>query len=199
MNNIMNNILITHNSGPIDKSIFNYYNNEFISQSHKINENIVMLKDNYTNKSLITSTEQLFIDIYEIIKQIQNEVRSFDNVTKKELSDRYIQHKKNIDLLNNDFKKICSDFNKNLLVENSTSNNHRQRMLNTNNQLINQTKTIENSTRLVDEITNVSIDISVELKKNHEKINSVQNHICNFKDITDAARKIVSSMNKRSF
>ena len=195
----MNNILITHNSGPIDKSIFNYYNNEFISQSHKINENIVMLKDNYTNKSLITSTEQLFIDIYEIIKQIQNEVRSFDNVTKKELSDRYIQHKKNIDLLNNDFKKICSDFNKNLLVENSTSNNHRQRMLNTNNQLINQTKTIENSTRLVDEITNVSIDISVELKKNHEKINSVQNHICNFKDITDAARKIVSSMNKRSF
>lgn len=56
---------------------------------------------------------------------------------------------------------------------------------------------ILNATRTVAETEEVGLEITAELKRNREKIESAQDRVREFGGVTDTARRLLSSMSKR--
>ena len=73
----------------------------------------------------------------------------------------------------------------------------RQRLLDTNEKLNRQNEMIMNAQRTVAETEEVGLEITTELARNREKIQSAHGKVKDFSSITDSARRLVSSMSRR--
>lgn len=199
-NNDVTNILINNDKTTI---IFDYYNNEFISISKTINDNIIELENNCINIDKISTLKKyiklLLSEANEIINQIQLNIKNHDDVIKNKLTQKFEEHKNTYMLLLNKFETTCNKVSKTILLTGSKSTNQHQRMLNINQKLSNQSETIINAINIVNETIDVANNISMDLKENQEKINSIQKKTITVASIIDTARRISRSINQRIF
>lgn len=100
------------------------------------------------------------------------EVRSHDSATRKVLSEKVNQYKRVLSSLKSDFGKAKEECERNNLFAGTKSGADRQRLLNTNEKLSRQNDTILAAQRSVAETEDVAMDITSELGRNREKIES---------------------------
>jgi len=77
------------------------------------------------------------------------------------------------------------------------SNDHRERLLQTNESLQNQNSTLENARRVMAETEDVAMDITQELARNRETMESARGRVRNVSGLTNRARRVLVSMRRR--
>jgi vesicle transport through interaction with t-SNAREs 1 len=155
-------------------SIFDAYDAEFTSISQEINRNINELRHNTTSDSsgnLIKHIDALFVQSNDLIKQMEVEVRGHDPATKKVLGEKVVSYKKSNNSLKSDFERVKEQAQRSSLVGNK-SIEQRQRLLDANDKLARQNELIANAQRTVAETEEVGMEITSELTRNREKIQS---------------------------
>lgn len=95
--------------------------------------------------------------------------------------------------------KFENDINNNhkYLFSGARSQEDRERLLNTNDKLSKQNKLIMTAQQNIYDTENIGNIIITELQNNKEKIKSSHNKINEFNGITDTARRLLNSINKR--
>lgn len=178
-------------------SIFDAYDTEFASLKQEIAKNIDEYKNcadnNEKSASVLRLIDGLFMQANDLIKQMEIEARSSDSSSRKLLNDKVLQYKKSISQLKGDSSHITAQYEKASLMSVSKSGEQRQRLLDTNDrfQLWNwgirwtltfkiftkhrigrQNEMISNAHRSVLESEEVGMEITSELARNREKIES---------------------------
>ena len=95
-----------------------------------------------------------------------------------------------------EYEKVKESINRSNLIGDK-SIEQRQRLLDTNEKLNRQNEMIMNAQRTVAETEEVGLEITTELARNREKIQSAHGKVKDFSSITDSARRLVSSMSRR--
>ncbi len=95
-----------------------------------------------------------------------------------------------------EYEKAKESINRSNLIGDK-SIEQRQRLLDTNEKLNRQNEMIMNAQRTVAETEEVGLEITTELARNREKIQSAHGKVKDFSSITDSARRLVSSMSRR--
>jgi vesicle transport through interaction with t-SNAREs 1 len=121
--------------------------------------------------------DALLLQAGDLLKQMEVEVRSHDSATRKVLSEKVNQYKRVLTSLKTDFKKVKEDSERNNLFAGTKSGEDRQRLLNTNEKLGRQNETILAAQRSVAETEDVAMDITNELARNREKIESSRDKV----------------------
>ncbi len=156
-------------------SIFDAYNAEYASLSQEINKNLGELKNmskgHEKSGSLIKLIDGLFSQATDLIKQMEVEVRSQDPATRKMLNEKVMQYKKSNQSLRIDFDRAREQVNRSALIGDK-SGADRQRLMNTNDKISRQNDMIANATRTVAETEEIGMEITTELQRNREKIDS---------------------------
>lgn len=179
-------------------SIFDAYDQEFTSLTQEINKSIQELKNEKGDKSnsLIRLIEGLFSQSSDLIKQMEVEVRSHDPQTRKVLNDKVGQYKKSVASLKTDFERTKEQSKRSALIGDRSAGD-RQRLLDGNDKIRQQNDTILRAHQTVMETEDVALEITSELSRNREKIESARGKTAEFTGITDSARRVLSSMSKR--
>lgn len=188
--------------------IFRAYDEEYNSLSREISKNISALKGMGTPSSeeeaessgsaqLIRQLDALMSQASELIKQMEVEVRSHDSATRKVLGDKVAHYKKSLATHRSDFERAKEAAERVALGIGSKSQEQRQRLLDVNDKLAMQNEKILNATRTVAETEEVGIEIISELGRNREKIQSAHGKVKEFSGLTDSARRMISSMQRR--
>jgi len=157
-------------------SIFDAYDSEFTSLSQDISRNISDFKANMANSEKCSTinrhVDALLLQAGDLLKQMEVEVRSHNSATRKVLSEKVNQYKRVLSSLRTDFGKAKEEAERNNLFAGTKSGEDRQRLLNTNEKLSRQNDTILAAQRTVAETEDVAMDITNELGRNREKIES---------------------------
>eukprot|EP01038_Epipyxis_sp_PR26KG_P005345 gene5345-7416_t len=184
-------------------SIFDAYDQEFTSLNQEIGKNVAELKNlsgsgpsDTKVSSLIRQIEGLFSQSNELIKQMKIEARSHDTATKKVLADKIGHYEKSNASLKSDFERAKEQASRSSLIG-AKSQEQRQRLLDTNDKITRQNEMIANAHRTVLETEEVGNEITAELARNREKINSARERANEFSGITDSARRVLASMSRR--
>ena len=188
--------------------IFKAYDEEFNSLSREIGRNIGALRVLGTPSSeeeagsngsgtLIRQLDALLLQAADLIKQMEVEVRSHDAPTRKVLTDSVLHYKKSLATHRTDFERAKEAAERVALGIGSKSAEQRQRLLDVNDKLAMQNEKILNATRTVAETEEVGIEIIQELGRNREKIQSAHGKVKEFGGLTDTARRMITSMQRR--
>lgn len=138
----------------------------------------------------------------DLVKQMEIEVRSSQGGgTMKEKVGEY---KRALKRFQGDFATQKNRLNRSTLMSGADgpalgkSAEQRQRLLDTNDKLERQNEAILNAQRTVAETEEVGIEITEQLARNREQIQSSRDRLGEFTGITDSARRMISSMQRRS-
>lgn len=182
-------------------SIFDAYDSEFTSLSQDISRNISDFKANTSNSDKCASinrhVDALLLQAGDLLKQMEVEVRSHDSATRKVLTEKVNQYKRVLSSLRTDFGKAKEESERGNLFAGTKSGEDRQRLLNTNEKLSRQNETILSAQRTVAATEDVAMDITNELARNREKIESSRDKVREFTGMTDTARRLINSMSRR--
>ena len=140
--------------------------------------------------------EHTIIQANDLIKQMNVEVRSSDPSTRRNLTEKINQYQKTMVAHKSDFEQ-AKDANQRSQLIGDKSSAHRQRLLDTNDKLARQNEVILAASRTVAETEEVGIEITNELIRNREKIQSAHAKTRDFIGITDSARRLITSMQRR--
>ena len=107
------------------------------SNSKDISKNISEIRTYNSNvekaSNLVRHVDALLIQAGDLVKQMEVEVRSHDAATRKLLSDKVNQYKRTLQSLRSDFDTARAEAQKSsLLSGGAKSNEHRQKMISTN-------------------------------------------------------------------
>lgn len=182
-------------------SIFDAYDSEFSALSQDISKNISEYRTYSSNpeksSNLVKHVDALLIQAGDLVKQMEVEIRSHDSATRKVLSEKITQYKKSLSSLRSDFERARTESQRANLSMDSKSVADRERFKNVNDKLSRQNDMILNAQRTVGETEDVALEITTELAKNREKIESAHSKVREFSGMTDSARRLIHSMNKR--
>lgn len=182
-------------------SIFDAYDSEFTALSQDISRNISDFKANVANTEKCSTinrhVDALLLQAGDLLKQMEVEVRSHNSATRKVLSEKVNQYKRVLSSLRTDFAKAKEESDRSNLFAGTKSGEDRQRLLNTNEKLNRQNDTILAAQRSVAETEDVAMDITNELARNREKIESSRDKVREFTGMTDTARRLINSMSRR--
>lgn len=127
--------------------------------------------------SINRHVDALLLQAGDLLKQMEVEVRSHDAATRKVLTEKVNQYKRVLSSLRTDFGKAKEESERSNLFSGTKSGEDRQRLLNTNEKLSRQNETILNAQRTVAETEDVAMDITNELARNREKIESSRDKV----------------------
>lgn len=147
--------------------------------------------------NLVKHIDALLAQASDLVKQMEVEIRSHDAATRKVLSDKINQYKKSLASLRSDFERARSEADRANLIGGGKSAADRERFLTANDKMNRQNETIMNATRTVAETEDVAMEITQELGRNREKIESSHAKVREFSGMTDSARRLIHSMSKR--
>mmetsp|Transcript_24990 Transcript_24990/g.23969 ORF Transcript_24990/g.23969 Transcript_24990/m.23969 type:complete len:216 (-) Transcript_24990:114-761(-) len=182
-------------------SIFDAYDQEFNSLCQEISKTLSELKG-YSNSDvdktsgLIRQCEGLLSQASDLFKQMEVEIRSHDPATRKALIEKVNGYKKSLLKHRSDFERGKEQAQRSSLIGDK-SIEHRQKYLDVNDKVGRQNDMIANSLRTVAETEEVGLEITSELARNREKIQSSHGKVNEFAGITDSARRLLSSMARR--
>ena len=188
---------------------FERYDEEFLSLSEQVRRSLAALDDDVGN-GISTSTESdlkmasnLLSQCDDLLKQMGLEARGVDDATaKRDLLAKVRTCKTKLSSLRADYDSIREKVDRsNLGLETrspgSSGSGHRERLLQTNDMVSAQNDTLENARRVMADTEGVALEITDELSRNREKIESAHSRVRDVSGLTNRARRIVQSMNRR--
>ena len=169
-------------------TIFDRYDSEFQNLTGQIRTNISQLDSNSSSGSSITSS--LLKQADDLMKQMNIEARGSGDVTEKE---KIATYKKSLQSLKNDFTDARGKLDRDDLF----SGSDRQKLGDVQSKLNRQTDTLDNARRVMADTEDVAVEITEELGRNRDKIQSSRNKVLEVSGMTNQARRLVQSMSKR--
>eukprot|EP00553_Chaetoceros_curvisetus_P005986 CAMPEP_0204621936 /NCGR_PEP_ID=MMETSP0717-20131115/7594_1 /ASSEMBLY_ACC=CAM_ASM_000666 /TAXON_ID=230516 /ORGANISM="Chaetoceros curvisetus" /LENGTH=183 /DNA_ID=CAMNT_0051636501 /DNA_START=131 /DNA_END=682 /DNA_ORIENTATION=+ len=145
----------------------------------------------------------------DLLKQMTIEARSVDDKNLKDECMRVVRVAKgNHANLVDDVKAVQSEVDRQSLLMggrdiesggSSSRNNSaaRQHLLNTSNTLHSQNSTLENARRVMADTEEVALEITEELSRNRETIESAHSRVRGVSSLTNRARRVLVSMQRR--
>ena len=190
-------------------SILDAYEEEFKALQDSLDRELGTLKDleqdNDTESAkYLKQMTALMSQGTDLVKQMEIEVRSQGGGAKKELVEKISMYKRSLKKYRGDFATQKNRLNRGTLMSGADgpalgkSAEQRQRLLDTNDKLERQNEAILNAQRTVAETEEVGIEITEELSRNRERIQASRDRLGEFTGITDSARRMIGSMQRRS-
>jgi len=179
--------------------IFEAYDQEFNALSREISNASNDFRDTESSSKRDIQAKQidgLMSQASELIKQMEVEVRSLDASTRKSLTEKVTQYKRALASLKTDFNSRRNQADNSSLLG-TKSGADRQRLLDTNDKIARQNEMIANASKTVAETEEVGLEITSELARNRQKIESSQAKAGEFTGMTDVARRMLGSMQRR--
>ena len=184
------------NSGysKVNMSILEAYESDFKSVSDELKNDINSIKSG--DNDIIRKAENTIIQLNDLIKQMNVEVRSSDTTTRKPLFDRVQQYQRDLSSYKSDLERAKEVSQRSQLIGDKSAG-QRQRLLDTNDKINRQNTSILLAQRSVNETAEIGLEINNELVRNREKIVAAQEKTRDFIGLTDSARRLLSSMQRR--
>ncbi|GMI37177.1 hypothetical protein TrCOL_g7186 [Triparma columacea] len=176
-------------------SIFQRYEEENQSLLRQITDKISQLKtydDKSDQSSTINLTTGLLRQADDLLKQMDMEARDAGD---REMKDKCRTYKKSLQSLKSDFESARASADRNMLL--SGASGDRGRLLDVGSNLQRQNDTLQNARRVMADTEDVALEITEELGRNREKIQSARSKVLEVSGMTNTARRLVSSMSKR--
>mmetsp|Transcript_37075 Transcript_37075/g.43132 ORF Transcript_37075/g.43132 Transcript_37075/m.43132 type:complete len:229 (-) Transcript_37075:61-747(-) len=195
---------------------FDRYDEEFLSLSDQVKSRISKLQstlgESTNHDSDLKLANNLLSQCDDLLKQMQIEARSVDDAScKRELMAKVRVCKANLANLKDDFSSAKASVERDALVGSRVSGDlesgsskfggknksHRERLLEQNDQISGQNDKLGNARRIIAETEDVAMEITSELSRNREKIESAHGRVRDVSGLTNQARRIVQSMSRR--
>jgi len=192
---------------------FERYDEEFLSLTSQIKSTIskvdIETSTTSTSQDSLQMAQNLLTQAKDLIQQMSIEARGMTN--DRDLKDECLKKvricKANLSNLEDDIKSLHSQLDRVALLNNPSSSqkggggglssDHRERLLQTNESLQNQNSTLENARRVMAETEDVAMDITQELARNRETMESARGRVRNVSGLTNRARRVLVSMRRR--
>ena len=187
--------------------IFESYEEEFRSVAADAQKKLSDVLTYETNpekkRGILRQAEPQVAQLEGLIKQMKVEVRSQDPATKASLSVKVVSYEKALASMKADLGRAREKEDKDSLLGGGAgagmSTAQRQRLLDTNDRLANQNRTIDNARKVMAETEQVGIQIGEELESNREKIQNIRGKVGEVQGLTTQASKLVKDIGKRWF
>jgi len=194
---------------------FERYDEEFLSLTSQIQSTLSKVDIEASGDSSSASEDalrmahNLLTQAKDLIQQMAIEARGMTNRDlKQECLKKVRVCKANLANLEDDAKTIHSELERKAVLSSSNkatrsgtggglSNDHRERLLQTNESLQSQNSTLENARRVMAETEDVALDITEELARNRETMESARGRVRNVSGLTNRARRVLVSMRRR--
>jgi len=193
---------------------FERYDEEFLSLTSQIKSTLSKVDVESPSTSSSPSPEDelrmannLVAQAKDLIQQMAIEARGMSNRDlKQECLKKVRVCKANLANIEDDASNIRSKIERNSLLSTNTkksasggglSNDNRERLLKTNESLQAQNSTLENARRVMAETEDVALDITMELERNRETMESARGRVRNVSGLTNQARRVLVSMRRR--
>lgn len=185
---------------------FDRYDEEFLSLSSQVQTSLSSIESSSNPESELSFCKNLLSQCDDLLKQMSVEARSVGDATvKQELLKKVRVCKTRLANLRDDFNSSKTKLDRESLLPANSSNggggalgsDHRERLLQTNENLAAQNATLENARRVMAETEDVALEITSELGRNREKIQSASGRVRDVSGLTNQARRIVQSMSRR--
>lgn len=144
----------------------------------------------------IRSINDLLQQAADLVKQMEMEVRSQEAASKKTLLEKVARHKQTLLTHRNNLQR-AKEQSQRLGLLGTKSIENRERFMDANDKLLQQTEKITDAQRMVAGAEEVGADITHELQRNRGKIQASQAKVEEFSGITDSARRLVKGMEDR--
>jgi len=195
-----------------DQIPFERYDAEFLSLSNQVQSSLNSLQSTKQSstqpQSDLTFCKNLLSQCDDLLKQMTVEARSVDIPTQKsDFLKKVRVYKARLSNLRDDYKSSKTMVEREALLSPSSStdetggmglnSNHRERLLNANQSLSAQNDTLDNARKIMAETEDVALEITSELGRNREKIQSAHGRVRDVSGLTNQARRIVQSMTRR--
>uniref|UniRef100_A0A7S4MGJ4 Vesicle transport v-SNARE N-terminal domain-containing protein n=1 Tax=Odontella aurita TaxID=265563 RepID=A0A7S4MGJ4_9STRA len=198
------------NDGDMSSIPFDRYDEEFLSLTEQVRRSLASLEGDIESggssvESDLKMTANLLSQCDDLLKQMGLEARSVgDASAKRELLDKVKKCKSKLQGLRSEYNAARNKMDRaNLGLGGSAphsggaSNDHRERLLKTSGQLEEQNRTLDRARRVMAETEETALEITEELGRNREKIESAHGRVKDVSGLTNRARRIVQSMNRR--
>jgi len=179
---------------------FERYDDEFRTLTEQVQDSL----QKESSPQNIKYSSSLLSQCDDLIKQMAVEARGVpDASTKKELLKKVKECKAQLQSLKDEHSKISSKVDRESLGLSSSSkgggshDNRKERLLQTENSLNKQNDTLENARRVMADTENVALEITTELGRNRETLESAHGRVREVSGLTNRARRILQSMTRR--
>jgi len=188
---------------------FERYDAEFLSLTSQVQSSLASLQSAGDPQSELNFCKNLLSQCDDLLKQMSVEARSASDAgTKQDLLKKVRVCKTRLANLRDDYNSSKTNLERDsLLGGNGSDNNnnngkldsngHRERLLQAGENLSAQNDTLENARRVMAETEDVALEITSELGRNREKIQSATGRVRDVSGLTNQARRIVQSMSRR--
>lgn len=135
----------------------------------------------------------------DLLKQMGMEARGVnDSTVKRELLNKVRVCKARLANLRDDYNSAKQVAEREALIDSSQmDNDHRARLLSTNERIGAQNDTLDHARRVMAETEDVALEITTELGRNREKIESAHGHVFEVSGMTNQARRLIMNMSRR--
>lgn len=193
---------------------FSRYNEEFSSIQTQIRSNLTIVTEALENdpsdpniQSKMSLANNLLTQAKDLLKQMTIESRSVDDKALKAECQKVVRVAKgNHANLVDDVKAVQTEVDRKSLMKggrdiesgNPARNSAaREHLLKTNNTLQSQNSTLDNARRIMAETEDVALEITEELSRNREAIESANSRVRGVSSLTNRARRVLVSMQRR--
>lgn len=186
-------------------TVFDSYNEEFSTLTGEVSKRISQVttyeSDPGKKMEMLRNIDSMLVTASDLVKQMEMEVRGEgDPGARRELAARIGRSKQALGGLQADYRRAReAEDRRGLLGDagNGASAEQRQRLLKANDLLEDQNDRLGNARRVIQETEDVALEITEELGRNREKIESAHSKVKEVGALTNTARRIVHSMNRR--
>jgi vesicle transport through interaction with t-SNAREs protein 1 len=176
---------------------FERYDDEFKELTDQVTESLESQK--------LEHTQNLLSQCDDLLKQMSVEARGVDDsLIKRQLLDKVRTCKALLTSLKDRFQQVRNDQERQGLLQtgggggSKALNAHRERLLQNETSIENQNETLENARRVMAETEDVALEITHELGRNRETIESAHGRVRQVHGLTGRARRLLQNMNRRA-
>mmetsp|Transcript_5068 Transcript_5068/g.7344 ORF Transcript_5068/g.7344 Transcript_5068/m.7344 type:complete len:205 (-) Transcript_5068:80-694(-) len=173
---------------------FDRYDDEFQSLTDQVKQSL--------EDSDVEFSASLLSQCEDLLKQMSVEARGVDDAsTKRDLLAKVRQCKSTLSGLREEFKALRMTEDRSSLMGNSRSNGEngsKERLLQTQNQLEQQNETLDRARRVMADTEEVAVDITTELGRNREVLETAHGRVREVSGLTNRARRLLQNMNRRA-
>jgi vesicle transport through interaction with t-SNAREs protein 1 len=199
---------------------FDRYDDEFAELTSQVRRSLSSIQSDdlesqsSSAESDLNMTANLISQCDDLLKQMSIEARGIeDPQTKGRLLGKARECKSTLSDLKSEFQTENNSFERSMLglggggasgrggrrggLRGGLSDESRDRLLRTNDQIADQNATLENARKIMSDTEGTAMEITSELSRNREKIESAHSRVRDVSGLTNRARRIVQSMSRR--
>ena len=184
---------------------FDRYDEEFNSLTQQVQSTLGSLDDVEAQKKQLKLGQNLLSQCDDLLKQMGMEARGVsESSVKRELLNKVRICKAKLSNLRDDYNSAKQSAEREALIDGGSyrnqggsGNEHRARLLQTNDRIQSQNDTLDRARRVMSETEDVAMEITTELGKNREKIESAHSRVFEVSGMTNQARRLIMSMTRR--